>query len=203
MKTKGSFARTICIWIITVLLVTIFAGGTSALICRKQIGEAIAYHQSEESLEKSNDKSIAALLQEKDLHKEKEHDFEDKLAVLNKFSPLNTSQKAALIILAVFWLAVILLYWFSVTSMLAERAELIKFNRHIWFWLAFFTNIIAVILFSVIKKIFVKKCSKCGNYQTGGAYCTECGNALEIRCTQCGKILKTNVEYCPQCGKKA
>ncbi len=197
MKTKGSFARTICIWIITVLLVTIFAGGTTALICRKQIGEAIAYHQSEESLEKSNEKSIASLPQEK------EHDFEDKLAVLNKFSPLTASQKAALIILAAFWAAVILLYWFSVTAMLAERAELIKFNRHIWFRLAFFTNIIAVILFSVIKKIFVKKCSNCGNYQTGGTYCTECGNALKKRCSQCGKIFKTDVEYCPQCGKKA
>lgn len=203
MKTKGSFARTICIWIVTVLIVTIFAVGTSALICRKQIGEAIAYHQSEEQLEKSNEKSIAALPYEKDFHKEKEHDFEDKLTVLSKFSPLTTSQKAALIIIAAFWVAVILLYWFSVTSMLAERAELIKFNRHIWFWLAFFTNIIAVILFSVIKKIFVKKCSKCGNYQTGGAYCTSCGNALETRCSQCGKILKNGTEYCPQCGKKA
>lgn len=131
MKTKGSFARTICIWIVTVLLVTIFTGGTSALICRKQIGEAIAYRQSEELLEKSNDKSTASLPQEKEFHKEEEHDFEDKLAIFNKFSPLNTSQKAALIILAAFWLAVILLYWFSVTSMLAERAELIKFNRHI------------------------------------------------------------------------
>ena len=191
MKTKGSFARTICIWIVTVVIVTVFTFGVSALICRTQIGEAISLHRAEE-----------CSMSEEVRPERDEHGFEDKAILSDKITPLNFSQKVALIILAVFWVAIVVLYWFSVTFMLAERAELIKFNRHIWFWLAFFTNIIAVLIFSVIKKVFVKKCKKCGNYQVGGAYCTECGNALEVRCLQCGKILKDGVTYCPQCGKK-
>lgn len=201
MKTKGSFARTICIWIITVLIVTVFVGGTCALICRTQIGEAISYHR----LEEDNEKGIGGAAQGiliKEKNEKGEHDFENKFSVLNKLTPLTSSQKITVIILCSFWAAVVLLYWFSVTALLAERAELIKFNRHIWFWLAFFTNIIAVIAFMFIKKVFVKKCPQCGNYQTSGAYCTECGNALEIKCSQCGKVLKHGTAYCPQCGKK-
>lgn len=196
MKTKGSFGRTICIWIVTVLAVTVFVGGTCALVCRTQIGEVISYHRLEEENDKKNDGIYA------DNYYEKEKDYEKRDELLKQITPLSSSQKTTVIILGVFWLAVVLLYWFSVTALLAERAELIKFNRHIWFWLAFFTNIIAVIAFSLIKKFFVKKCNKCGNYQTGGVYCIQCGNALEMKCSQCGKILKQGTSYCPQCGKK-
>ena len=196
MKTKGSFGRTICIWIVTVLAVTVFVGGTCALVCHTQIGEVISYHRLEEENDKKNDGIYS------DNYYEKEKDYEKRDELLKQITPLSSSQKTTVIILGVFWLAVVLLYWFSVTALLAERAELIKFNRHIWFWLAFFTNIIAVIAFSLIKKFFVKKCNKCGNYQTGGVYCTQCGNALEMKCSQCGKILKQGTSYCPQCGKK-
>lgn len=195
MKTKGSFGRTVSIWIITVLIVTVFAVGSSALICRTQIGEAISYHRLAEQNDRECDMPYQNELHEKDVEKGD--------ALLKQLTPLTTTQKAAVIIIGTFWVAVILLYWFSVTSLLAERAELIKFNRHFWFWFAFFTNIVAVAVFTLIKKACVKKCPKCDNYQVGGFYCTECGAALDIRCSQCGKFLKPGTSYCPQCGKKA
>lgn len=194
MKTKGSFARTVGIWIITVLLVTAFAAGTTALICRTQIGEAIAYHQ----LDEKNDQEDKIIYQD-EFHK---NEVEKRDEFLKRLTPLNGNQKTAVIIVGAFWIAVVLLYWFSVTALLAERAELIKFNRHIWFWLAFFTNIVAVILFMIIKKIFVRKCMRCGNYQTGGIYCSQCGAELEPRCSHCGSVLKHGTVYCPQCGTK-
>lgn len=192
-KTKGSFGKKLCIWIIAIVTVTALAVGSSLLCFKTQLGEAAEYHRLLEQNEKEHGERYARE------HNEKE--AEDG-AVLKQLTPVTSTQKAAVIGIGVFWLAAVVLYWLSVASLLAGAAEKAHFNRRIWFWLAFFTNIFAVVAFAIVKKILVKECPNCGNSQIGGAYCTECGAALNIKCPHCGKSLKPGEAYCPKCGEK-
>lgn len=197
MKIKKSFIGAVCIWIATVLIATALVAGISAFVCRAQLGEIIAYHRSEEESE------YAAEAAPNDLVKEMDgHEAADERELMQQITPLSTTQKITLAVLAILWAAIFITYWFSIASFLARHAEQVKMSRRLWFWLAFFTNIFAVVAFIAVGEIFLKQCPNCGNYQLKGDYCSECGSALKVRCSMCRHVLKQGDRFCSQCGQK-
>ncbi len=45
------------------------------------------------------------------------------------------------------------------------------------------------------------KCPNCSfDNREGAAFCLECGEKLELRCSQCGKALPPPAKFCDGCG---
>ena len=202
MKKPKNYFKRFKIWLIVFILTAAAVTASSLLICRVQI---IEDHRYEEQLK---DYKRSRYIESLDRENEDElYDKADKTPdpdrPIKQITPLSNYQKAGLILLGFCLFVDIVWYWLLVAFWLKSAAREKGFeNEDVWFTLAMFTNIFAVIGFAVFSRK-AAVCHECGNVQYGGKYCGKCGAQMHTACQNCGKKLSVGAEFCKFCGEPA
>jgi hypothetical protein len=70
-----------------------------------------------------------------------------------------------------------------------------------WTLLAIFIpNAIGIILYFLLRSPMGKKCPACAATVKGGAFCSQCGSALQPMCPGCKRGVEQGWAHCPHCG---
>ncbi len=94
-------------------------------------------------------------------------------------------------------------YWLAVAAWLYKGAVLAGLNRWLWLLAGLLFNVLAVLLFLLVRDHSRVKCEACGAWQPRAAtYCASCGALLQKTCSGCGTSCKLSALYCSCCGKK-
>lgn len=188
-------------WIIAVLCVTLLGGGVSAALLVPQIRETISAVQT---------------IQQQGQWKHWERDFpQDGRNRREKFKSrfkvkdvlrASVTRPSAAAILSIGATALLLgllvpAFWLMTAAWLYQAATLSGMSGPLWGVLGLWINVLAAVLFIILRGFFREKCPACGRWQDKKAdYCTACGNALSRRCPACGASCPADDRFCSACG---
>ena len=196
---KTHFPKRIKQLIVAVLCIAVLGGGVSAILLRGQIREVITGVQSWHENEEGDTEGQTA-----DDHaawKERHHEAEWLENI--RITEPSAAAKVTVGITGLLCALAAAMYWLLIAAWLYQSAVLSGMNGFLWFLLGLCGNLLAAILFYLVRSFLRKKCSSCGHYSLKTAkYCTECGAALAAQCAECGATVCTNATFCPSCGKK-
>lgn len=113
-----------------------------------------------------------------------------------------TGAKVAAGLFGVICVVVFAVYWLTIAAWLYQAAVNTGFHGFLWFLLALVGNLLAVILFLLLRSFLRKQCGSCGKWQSRWSdYCSACGARLTQTCPHCGATCTPNARYCHNCGK--
>ncbi|MBN1560504.1 zinc ribbon domain-containing protein [candidate division KSB1 bacterium] len=106
----------------------------------------------------------------------------------------------------------ITLFWLLITIWVYNDAERNKMSGALWALLVFFGNIIALIIYLIVRSsmatssamssVDAEVCPRCkGAVQADYIVCPHCGASLKITCPHCGKSVQSGWKHCAYCGK--
>lgn len=197
-----NFAKRLKQLIIAVLCVAVLGGGASAFLLRGQIGEVITSVQSWHENEDGNQAGTEGAVTDNREYWKEEHHKDDILENIHITEP-SAAAKAAVGITGLFCALSATIYWLLISAWLYKSAVLSGMNGFLWFLLGLCGNLLAAILFYLVRSFLREKCSSCGHYSLKSAkYCHECGKALVEECPECGETVCKNDKFCPSCGKQ-
>ncbi len=188
--------------IIAVLCVALLGGGLSAFLLRGQIGEVIT---SVQEWHESKDGYRYETVNEESDHREvgKEHHKEDDAFENIHITEPSIAAKVTVGVTGLLFALAAAIYWLLIAAWLYKTAVLSGMNGLLWFLLGLCGNLLAAILFHLVRSFKRQKCSSCSHYSSIEAkYCTECGAALTEKCTRCGEPVHSGDKFCPSCGKQ-
>ena len=197
-----NFPRRMKQLIIAVLCAAVLGGGVSAFLLRSQIGEVIAGVQSwHESEDGSRDETENSAADRRESPKEPHHG--DDVFENIRITEPSTAAKVTAGITGSLCATAAAIYWLLIAAWLYKSAVLSGMNAILWFLLGLCGNLLAALLFYLVRTFLRKKCSSCGHYSSKSAkYCPECGAVLIEKCPECGEAVCTNDKFCPSCGKQ-
>lgn len=199
---QTNFTKALKRLIIASLCVVILGGGVSAFLLRTQIGEAVTYVQQEEK----NGNEYARPKEDGTGHGEngenRERYDKEYTNLENTITSPSTAAKAAVGITGMLCFLIGIGFWLLVAAWLYQAAVLAGMHGFLWFLLGLGGNVLAAVLFLLVRSMIRQKCKACGSYQPVKAqYCTKCGEALSKKCLQCGAVCGKDDKFCHSCGK--
>lgn len=199
---KINFQKKLKQIIIAVLCVALLGGGLSAFLLRGQIGEAITgvqkWHENKGDYRYETEHEESNYLKaQKENHKE-----DDTFEKIHITEP-SVAAKVTVGVTGMLSALAAAIFWLLIAAWLYKAAVLSGMNGLLWFLLGLCGNLLAAILFNLVRSFTRKKCSFCGHYSlTESQYCTECGVVLTGKCTECGESVNPDDKFCPACGKQ-
>jgi predicted RNA-binding Zn-ribbon protein involved in translation (DUF1610 family) len=107
---------------------------------------------------------------------------------------------------------ILVVIWIAIVVWVYRDAERRGLNGILWALLVFFGNIIALIIYLIVRNDnagsriqFGNKqiCSGCGeSISPGYTFCPHCGTQLQASCPSCHKPISSNWIVCPHCGSR-
>ena len=193
---------------IAVILFAVMGSVLSGVLLRTQIGEAITVHQTMEQTDdhqyefadEQRNRNDAELDGEHKREYEHEQDWEDVLK--HQLTPISTGTKVALASIFGIGIAFAAAYWLLVAAWLYQAAYRAKMKCELWLLAGLLGNVLAVLVFLLVRSFLRIQCSKCGSWQQKNRCCTDCGAALEQECPSCHTVIHGKNRFCPNCGKQ-
>lgn len=212
-----NYKKTAVRFVIISIAAILVCGTVSAVSLKKQIGEAVSYHQtcekehdekeksdSEQNQSEKNDYIAQVKSSDSQNHKShkqnhKDDDDDDFFDEANITEP-SVFSKVSLSVTAIVTAAAFLFYWLLTAAWLYKSAAKTSMNKAMWAVLGLIGNIATVIAF-LITRSFLVRCPECGKYQQSGKFCRNCGKELPFICKNCGGNIRKNDDFCHNCGK--
>lgn len=121
-----------------------------------------------------------------------------------KSGQISRPSAAALIAAGVTRLACKLLfaaYWLLVAAWLYQAAHRSSMNPLLWTLAGLAGNLIAVVVFLLVRSFTHTQCGNCGTWQQEGSHCRKCGNPMGQTCPSCNAAIHNGDIFCGNCGK--
>lgn len=200
--------------IILAVLAALLGGGLSAFMLRTQISEAVSEARSwEQQAERSypareswsgardfedGQQAYAQGIHHYEEYDRQERDFLEGAHITKPGLPAKITVSAAAIVLTLLAAA----YWLLVAAWLYQAAVRSKMNGLLWFLAGLCGNILAALLFLLLRSSRRQKCPACGRWQLGKRwFCADCGAEMSKNCPGCGMLCSAGDTYCSRCGR--